>query len=98
MNLETTVINFATQNIVRMKTETHNKNEGEFLRYQRAKNRVNNLKAFYSMLFGYFLLMPFLIWLNFQTTPEYHWFWFPVIGCGLSLIYFGFLLFIGKDN
>ena len=52
-------------------------NNLEKLRFNSAKNRVEELRTFYIMLSGYVLLMPFLIFINMRTNPELHWFWFP---------------------
>ena len=67
------------------------------LKYERAKERLTELKAFYIMLIGSCLLIPFLIFLNHHFIPEFQWFWVPVIGGGVSV--FGYALFyfiIGK--
>ncbi len=66
------------------------------LKYERAKERLTELKAFYIMLIGSCLLIPFLIFLNHHFIPEFRWFWFPVVGCLFSIIYYGFQLFAGK--
>ena len=66
------------------------------LKYERAKERLTELKAFYIMLFGSCLLIPFLIFLNQHVVPHFQWFWFPVIGCVFSILYYGFQLFVGK--
>lgn len=72
------------------------KNNTENLKYNRAKERVTDLKMFYIMLVGSCLLIPFLIFLNHQTNPEIQWFWFPVFGIGISLLYYSIQLFAGR--
>lgn len=67
------------------------------LKYDRAKSRVQELKAFYIMAFGYCILIPFLIFLNLKMTPNFHWFWFPAFGCGISILFYAFNLFAGKS-
>lgn len=71
-------------------------NTTEKLKYSRAKERITDLKMFYIMLFGSCLLIPFLIFLNHQINPEIQWFWFPVFGIGISLLYYSFQLFAGR--
>ncbi|TDX84534.1 2TM domain-containing protein [Epilithonimonas xixisoli] len=72
-------------------------NQMETRKYKRAKERMEEEKAFYIMLTGYFLLMPFLIFINLKTDPQTQWFWFPLIGCGLSVLGYGLYLFAGKS-
>lgn len=53
--------------------------------YKRASKRVKDLKGFYSNLISYCLVIPFLIFINLRTSPEYHWFWWPMLGWGIGL-------------
>lgn len=57
----------------------------ESIAYQRAAKRVNDLKGFYSNLISYCVVIPFLIFINLRTSPEYYWFWWPMLGWGLGL-------------
>ena len=57
----------------------------ESMAYERASKRVKDLKGFYSSLISYCLVIPFLIFINLRTAPEYHWFWWPMFGWGLGL-------------
>ena len=54
------------------------------LRYRSAKERVDCLRAFYSNLFFYLLIIPLLGWLNYKTT-SFPWVLFPAIGWGIGL-------------
>ena len=72
-------------------------NNLEKLRFNNAKNRVEELRTFYIMLSGYFLMMPFLIFINMKTNPELHWFWFPLIGCGISILGYTLYVFVGRN-
>lgn len=66
--------------------------------YKKAKKRVEVLKGFYGHLFSYFLVMPFLVFINLQTFPQYHWFWWPVLGGGASVIIHSLYVFgFGKN-
>ncbi|MGJ8734669.1 MAG: 2TM domain-containing protein [Cellulophaga sp.] len=53
-------------------------------RYQRAKERVEKIKGFTYNLVSYCFVIPFLIWLNYQTT-DFPWSVFPAFGWGLGL-------------
>lgn len=54
--------------------------------YQRAKERVKELKCFYTSLLAYCLVIPFLAYINYRTTG-FMWFIFPAIGWGLGLFF-----------
>jgi len=53
-------------------------------KYIRAKNHVDELKAFYGSLISYVVVIPFLIFINYQTSWQFKWFWFPLIGWGIG--------------
>ena len=57
-------------------------------RYEKAKERVEAIKNFYSNLFSYCIVIPFLWWLNYRTT-SFTWAIFPTIGWGFGLIMHG---------
>ena len=73
------------------------KNTRDRLNYERVKSRVQDLKAFYIMLVGYCLMIPLWIFINHRTTTDFDWFWFPTIGCGISIIAYGLFLFTAKN-
>lgn len=54
-------------------------------RYQRAKERVDKLKSFYSSLFSYCIVIPILAYINYRTT-SFPWAIFPAFGWGIGLI------------
>ncbi|WP_298239375.1 histidine kinase [uncultured Algibacter sp.] len=62
--------------------------------YVRARNHVDELKGFYYSLISYFLVIPFLIFINYKTSWGFQWFWFPVFGWGLGLTIQAFRVFI----
>lgn len=77
--------------------ETSNFNK-ESLAYDRAYKRVKEIKGFYGNLISYCLVIPFLIFINLKTVPEYHWFWWPMLGWGIGVISHGLQVFgIGKN-
>ncbi|MFD2587006.1 2TM domain-containing protein [Croceitalea marina] len=53
-------------------------------RYLKAKERVDAIKGFYSNLFAYLIVIPFLWWLNLRTT-DFLWAIFPTLGWGFGL-------------
>lgn len=70
-------------------------------RYQRAKEKVENIKGFYGNLTAYIIVISLLALINYNTT-SFPWVIFPAVGWGLGvtahgLSVFGFLPFVGKD-
>lgn len=61
--------------------------------YLKAKKRVKDLKEFYGHLTSYCLVIPFLIFLNLYTAPQFQWFWFPMLGWGMGLSFHAFEVF-----
>ena len=57
-------------------------------RYLKAKERVEAIKGFYGNLGSYLIVIPFLWWLNSQTT-SFIWAIFPTIGWGIGLTIHG---------
>ena len=78
-----------TKNSTIMKTDYMNDSN----KYLRAKRRVNELKEFYGHLVSYCVFMPFLIFINYRTSWNYQWFWFPLFGWGVSVIIHAFTVF-----
>ncbi|PQJ78439.1 2TM domain-containing protein [Polaribacter porphyrae] len=70
--------------------------------YVKAVERVEKLKEFYQNLASYCLVIPFLIFINLRFSPQFYWFWFPIFGWGIGLV-FHFLevnnynVFLGKN-
>ncbi|WP_297803466.1 2TM domain-containing protein [uncultured Polaribacter sp.] len=70
--------------------------------YVKAIERVEKLKEFYQNLASYCLVIPFLVFINLKFSPFFHWFWFPIFGWGIGLV-FHFLevknynIFLGKN-
>jgi len=65
----------------------------ESSKYLRAVERVEDIKGFYSSLIAYCIVIPFLIYINLKYVPQFHWFWFPMMGWGIGLIFGGFKAF-----
>lgn len=71
-------------------------------KYLRAKKKVENLKGFYSNLLSYCIVIPFLIFINLMTSPDHLWFWWPMFGWGIGIVFHAFGVFyhnigFGKD-
>ena len=83
-----------TQKIKKMKTDYLNDSN----KYIRAKKRVDELKGFYGNIIAYCVVIPFLIFVNYQTAWGYKWFWFPLFGWGLGIVIQAFSVFgYGSD-
>jgi hypothetical protein len=57
-------------------------------RYRRAKEQVKAIKEFFGNLVAYCIVIPFLAWLNYQTTT-FPWIIFPVLGWGFGVLMHG---------
>lgn len=53
-------------------------------RYEKAKERVEAVKGFYGNLLAYCIVIPFLAFLNYNTTG-FPWVLFPMLGWGFGL-------------
>ncbi len=76
--------------------------ELENSKYVRAVERVEKLKEFYQNIASYVIVIPFLIFINLQFSPQFHWFWFPVFGWGFGVVMHGldaynYNIFLGKN-
>jgi hypothetical protein len=78
-----------TQKIKTMRTDFID----ESAKYLRAKKRVEDLKGFYGSLVAYCVIIPFLAFMNYQTSWQFQWFWFPMFGWGFGLIIQAFHIF-----
>lgn len=66
--------------------------------YYRAKKRVEDIKGFFGNLVSYCVVIPFLIFINYKTSWGYQWFWFPMLGWGMGIIFHAFGVFgYGKE-
>lgn len=82
---------------MRLDTNTFENNK-----YVRAVERVEKLKEFYQNLASYVLVIPFLIFINLRFSPQFQWFWFPMIGWGIGVVFHfldvnNYKVFLGKD-
>ncbi len=70
--------------------------------YIKAKKRVEEIKGFYTHIVVMVFLLPFLVFINLEFSPQYHWFWWAIIGNLLGVFFhwlgvFGFKNFLGRD-
>jgi hypothetical protein len=82
-----------TKQISIMRTQTQPQIDDS---YVRARNHVEELKGFYYSLLSYCLVIPFLIFINYRTSWEFQWFWFPALGWGLGLTIQAFRVFVNN--
>lgn len=70
--------------------------------YRKAKKKAENIRSFYINLAMYCMVIPMLVFINLKYTPDFHWFWFSMMGWGIGLTFhamevFGWNPFLGKD-
>ena len=71
-------------------------------RYQKAKKRVEEIKGFYGNLTAYIVVNIFFVVINLMTSPDHLWFYWPMLGWGIGVIFhglrvFNYMPFLGKD-
>ena len=71
-------------------------------RYFKARKRVEEIKGFYGNLIAYVVVNIGLVVLNLLTSPGYLWFFWPMLGWGIGVLFHGmkvfdFMPFFGKD-
>ncbi|WP_407333281.1 2TM domain-containing protein [Enterovibrio sp. 27052020O] len=59
----------------------------------RVLNQVREIKGFYSHLVTYVLVIAGLFILNFMTSPDYIWAWWPAMGWGIGIVSHGLSAF-----
>ncbi|MFV5691856.1 2TM domain-containing protein [Flavobacterium sp. LT1R49] len=79
--------------------ENNNQNEE---RYYKAKKRVEEIKGFYGNLVAYIVVNIGLVVINLLTSPGHLWFYWPMLGWGIGVVFhgmkvFNYMPFIGKD-
>ncbi len=70
--------------------EDNNQNEE---RYFKAKKKVDAIKGFYGNLISYIIVNIGLIVINLLTSPDYLWFFWPMMGWGIGLLFHGLKVF-----
>ncbi len=77
-------------------------NYNEEDRYFSAKKKVESIKGFYGNLTAYIGVNIILLIINLWTSPEYLWFFWPLMWWGLGVIFHGLKVFdvipfLGKE-
>ncbi len=72
--------------LIKMNNSMYNENL-ENSKYVRAIERVEKLKEFYQNLASYVIVIPILIYINLTFSPWFHWFWFPLVGWGIGVLF-----------
>ena len=79
-----------TKNVLIMDSKSVNYQD----RYMRARKHVDELKEFYLSLMSFFVVIPFLIFINYRTYWGFQWFWFPLFGWLIGLVFQAVRLFV----
>ncbi|WP_395066954.1 2TM domain-containing protein [Flavobacterium sp.] len=71
-------------------------------RYYQAKKRVEEIKGFYGNLIAYIIFNIFFLVLNIMTSPGELWFFWPLLGWGIGVLFhamkvFNYSPFLGKN-
>ncbi len=71
-------------------------------RYYFAKKKVNDIKGFYGNLISYILFNGFFLLLNLKNDPTNIWFYWPLFGWGIGVVFHGirvfcYFPFLGKN-
>jgi hypothetical protein len=82
-----------------MKNTEYSEQENTFYK---AQKKVEDIKEFYANLFSYIVVNIGLAILNLLTSPEYLWFFWPLIGWGIGVAVhgmkvFNYMPFLGAD-
>lgn len=71
-------------------------------RYYEARKRVEEIKGFYGNLIAYIVVNIGLMVINLLTSPAYLWFFWPMLGWGIGVLFhgmkvFNYMPFFGKE-
>ncbi len=80
--------------LLTQKIKNMNTDKLEESKYIRARKKVDEIKGFYGSLVSYIIVIPFLFFIWYRFTPHtIQWFWFPMFGWGIGLLFQGFSAF-----
>jgi hypothetical protein len=68
-------------------------NHTEQERYYQAKKKVEDIKGFYGNLIAYIIFNGFFLVLNLLTSPNELWFYWPLLGWGVGVLFHGMKVF-----
>ena len=66
--------------------------------YNKARRRAGAKLGFYLHFAIYVTINIVLIAINFATTPQHLWFWWPLLGWGIGLFFHGLAVFAFSEN
>ncbi len=61
--------------------------------YQKAKKKAKEIRGFYFNVGAYCVFIPVLIFINLTFVPQFHWFWFSMLGWGTGVLMHGMDVF-----
>ena len=64
-------------------------------KYQKAKERVEEIKGFYTHLIVYVLVNLMLFTIDMMTSPDGIWFIWPLMGWGVAIVLHAARVFFG---
>ena len=62
--------------------------QSDYLHHQlnlKAQKQIKDIKGFYTHFIASFLILPFLVFINLQTVPQFHWFWYAIVAWCIGL-------------
>lgn len=68
-------------------------NREEIESYERARKHVEDIKGFYGNLIAYMLVNSFLVFINLKFSPDHLWFYWPMLGWGVGVVFHGIRVF-----
>lgn len=51
-----------------------------------AEKRIKDIKGFYTHFIASFLILPFLIFINLKTVPQFEWYWYAILAWVIGLV------------
>lgn len=65
----------------------------------KAEKRVKDIKGFYTHVIATFIILPFLVFINLKTVPQFQWFWYAIIAWFIGLFIHWINVFgLSKNN
>jgi len=76
--------------------------DNDKIAWQKARNKVKEIRGFYYNLLCYSIVIPVLVFINLKFTPEFYWFWYSACGWGTGVLFhglstFGYIPFLNHD-
>ena len=65
------------------------------LTYEQALKQARELRGFYNHLFIYLIVNAFLAIVDWMSSPDRLWFYWPLLGWGVGLLIHGLNVFMG---